>query len=374
MNCAVVTSQSDEEGGVARRRRGGRVQEPVEVWTGDTNGMISKWKIDPTCAGENESIISQIGTLIAPGPVANMMVLKLNENGRVMVRCVGGEAMVFSLQVPNPSTRVMMSQPHQQQTQQEGCVLYVEKCDQVWSSVENEIIVWGDLEKKSAGKQGSGFCWAMVTSLREHTDKIMSLCLVRNTLVCSASADQSLILWDVVRCVPQQRLVGHTGGVGWVTPAGGDGWGVWSGAEGGGVWLWSGNDPREKKSDTEELCTFKLKKMVEGEEEEGGEEGEEETGGFVAVEMGDGVGVEDRMKIIDVNIGGLKDMVPGAKEMAEVEAALKLCELVVKDLKKTIALVGGEGPVMADIEDRITVTVTQKKQLMARKRAMKKTE
>ena len=45
---------------------------------------------------------------------------------------------------------------------------------------------------------------------------------------------------------------------------------------------------------------------------------------------------------------------------------------MVIDLKKLILLVGGEGLVMADVENRITVMITQKKELMARKRAMKK--
>ena len=350
--------------------------------------MICKWQVtNKGEEGEGKEVISQTGSIVAPGAICTMMTLKLEGNGRVMVGCEKGEVVLFALQVPHPSTKVVLDcQPHLMEPapqQPVGCALYIEKSERVWTTVGEEIFVWGDLVgKRETGMgrgAGNGREWTLVTKMKEHTDKILHLCLIRNMLVCSSSADCSILLWDSERCVPQQRLVGHQGGVGWVGPAGGDGWGVWSGGEGEGVWLWSGNDPPEKKSEMEEAgCLFRLKKVVEGEEEEEGGEGEkggeggEEEGGFVAVEIGDGVGVEDRMKMIDVNIGGLKEMVKVAKEMEEVEKALKLCELVVKDLKKVISLVGGEGPVMADVEDRITVTITQKKQLMARKRAMKK--
>ena len=387
IRCAVFTFSPNEAGerrakGRGRRAGGGAKEDPkVEFWTGDSKGLICKWQVQNANEGEKpvENPISQTGSLTAPGAICRMILLNLEGNNRrVMVGCEAGEVVVVALQVPHPSTKVNLNQKAM------GCALYIEKSGRVWTTVGEEIFVWTDLVGKPGGMKGSrlgggaGRGWTLVTTMKEHTSKIMHLCLLRNMLVCSSSADGSIILWDSERCVPRQRLVGHSGGVGWVGPAG-DGWGVWSGAEDEGVWLWSGNNPPEKKSEMEEEgCSFRLKKFIEGEEEEDGGEGEKGgqgeggEGGFVAVEIGDGVGVEDRMKMIDVNIGGLKEMVKEAKGLEEVEKALELCALVVKDLKKVISLVGGEGPVMADVEDRITVTITQKKQLMARKRAMKK--
>ena len=195
--------------------------------------------------------------------------------------------------------------------------------------------------------------WVLVETISSNQGRIKGFCIAKNGLVCSSSFGSSVRFWDPLSRVCIQELKGHEDSVGCLFCSSEDDFSLWTGSYDLSVCVWTPNNTGggESRNHTHELFQQLHPNTLLGGEAEGGK----------ADIVKEDASLEERIRIIDQNINGLKEM--NRSHVMDMKKATKLCDIILKDLKEAMARATEEPVIMRNLEDRITVILIEKKQL-----------
>ena len=367
-----------------------------EIWTGGNNGSMMIWKTLPTPkeSREEEAAVSSV-QYFSPFPRSDQSqsTPQFSPPKGKGSRPASHLATVSSPLLKNPSSPPLSNNPHSftrtksdqvEANQKSRRKRNLMKRLSSYSPKEKETLkekaptlnksptfdcvglepgsIGGHQEVVSLGrplrKLGS-MMWVLVETINSHKGRINNFCIVKSGLVCSASFDRTVRFWDPVSRVCTQELSVHEDSVTCVvsTPESS----FWTGSLDESLCLWTENEARQEPCDSsfvDQLNDAYKSQHRNPSVGTGGVEGEVGT----EVRKED-LTLEERIEIIDRNIAGLKEM--NRSHVMDMKKATQLCNIILKDLKEAMAMAqsADESVIMSNLEDRITITLIEKKQL-----------
>jgi len=342
-------------------------------WTADIDGVILVWHA-------SSKRIKQINRIKCPCPILCMTAFEFYDASFVAAGCPDGQIAVLPVSDPSalhesrtlPPSKASLVTRNAHNNQDIRRLLFVPDRKQMWSAAMDGVMhIWNVSNSNEKFQEGEYPPWVLISSVQSHQDRVADLCLIKDVLVASVSFDRMVMLWDAVNHVCLQQLSGHEDTVTSIICIPSDNHALWTGSMDGSLCLWSseGSSTSEKSNRFSEQLNegyynYHFKMLGDAKEEALPDE-------FEMVEIPEDVGWEERLRIIDLNLGGLKDMAPS--HAVSIEKALKLSSIILDDLKEAQKFVDPSDVAMEQtVVDRITVTLLEKKQLQKKLQSLRK--